>query len=308
MQRFSLLGVLTCACAWLTWHGLAGRWWLGGLGATGLLSHYIVLLALETLLAAHLHGTDPTPRPSTRQWLQAWWAEVGWCSAVFGWRQPFREHALTDDVAHRGRRGIVFVHGYCCNRGFWTPWFRLLRAAGVPYASVSLVPIFASIDDYAPQLDAAVRRLEAATGLTPVLVCHSMGGLVARAWWRWRRQTTPPTTDAPPAHRILTIGTPHAGTWLARWAKPLNARQMRQHSPWLQALAASESAPQRARFVCVYSHCDNIVFPPSTAALNGAHSLHLDGLAHLQLAHDARVQALALQLLDSTDLNDTITL
>jgi hypothetical protein len=83
---------------------------------------------------------------------------------------------------------------------------------------------------------------------------------------------------------------------------------MRQHSPWLQALAASESAPQRARFVCVYSHCDNIVFPPSTAALNGAHSLHLDGLAHLQLAHDARVQALALQLLDSTDLNDTITL
>jgi alpha-beta hydrolase superfamily lysophospholipase len=40
-----------------------------------------------------------------------------------------------------------------------------------------------------------VRRLEAATGMAPVVVAHSMGGLATRRWlaldWRgWRACTT----------------------------------------------------------------------------------------------------------------------
>jgi hypothetical protein len=71
---------------------------------------------------------------------------------------------------------------------------------------------------------------------------------------------------------------------------------VRLDSPWLRALAAEESDTLRERMTCVYSHCDNIVFPPSTAVLPGTAALHLEGLAHLELAHDPRVLALALQL------------
>lgn len=297
LQRSVLFATWLAALAW--WLGLdrAGHGWLGLSGATLLVGGPAIILAIEQLLAAWQHGSDPAPRPGARQRLRAWWAEVGYCTAVFSWRQPFFEHAQADDLRPTGRRGIVLVHGYCCNRAFWHPWRERLRQAGVPHVSVSLAPIFASIDSYAAQLDEAVQRLQAATGLTPVLVCHSMGGLVARAWWRWRiRQQAGGEPGAAPAHHVLTIGTPHAGTWLARWGRPVNARQVRLDSPWLRALAAEESDTLRERVTCVYSHCDNIVFPPSTAVLPGTTALHLEGLAHLELAYDPRVLALALRL------------
>jgi triacylglycerol esterase/lipase EstA (alpha/beta hydrolase family) len=85
-------------------------------------------------------------------------------------------------------------------------------------------------------------------------------------------------------HRAVTIGSPHHGTWLARFAVTRNAQQMQQISRWLQTLAAREP-PQRAeRFTCFYSHCDNIVFPPATATLPGADNRHLRGVPHVHMA------------------------
>jgi triacylglycerol esterase/lipase EstA (alpha/beta hydrolase family) len=84
-------------------------------------------------------------------------------------------------------------------------------------------------------------------------------------------------------HHAVTIGTPHHGTWLARFAMTRNARQMQQRSDWLQALARREPPGRAARFTCFYSHCDNIVFPPATATLAGAANRHLLGVAHVHM-------------------------
>ena len=71
-----------------------------------------------------------------------------------------------------------------CNRGVWLHWLGHLRAAGHAHVAVNLEPVLGSIDGYAKAIDDAVRRVTEATGLPPVLVCHSMGGLAARAWLR----------------------------------------------------------------------------------------------------------------------------
>ena len=63
-----------------------------------------------------------------------------------------------------------------------------------------------------------------------------------------------------------------------------NSRQMRQLSGWLQAMSALETAGHAARCTCFYSHCDNIVFPASTATLSGADNRHLPGVAHVHMA------------------------
>ncbi len=213
------------------------------------------------------------------QLLRAWWGEVWTAPAVFYWRQPFRANAVPDFLPAdaRGRRGLLLVHGFVCNRGLWTPWLRRLRAAGVPFVAVSLEPVFGRIDAYAPTVEEAVRRLEAATGLPPVIVAHSMGGLAVRAW-----------LDAAQGddrvHRVVTIGSPHHGTWLGRFGHLPNTRQMRRGSAWLQQLAAREPSERYRRFTCFYSHCDNIVFPPSTATLPGADNRHLEGWSHVHLA------------------------
>jgi triacylglycerol lipase len=110
-----------------------------------------------------------------------------------------------------------------------------LRRQGTPFVAVNLEPVFGSIDDYVPVIEAAVARLEQATGLPPVAVAHSMGGLALRAWWAQ-------PGNAARVHHAITLGTPHHGTWLARWALTRNARQMRQLSGWLQRLEAARAA------------------------------------------------------------------
>ena len=142
--------------------------------------------------------------------------------------------------------------------------------------AVNLEPVLGSIDDSLMLIEQAVQRLERCTGLAPVVVAHSMGGLAVRRWW------IEPGNDAR-VHHVVTMGTPHCGTWLARFALTRNARQMRQGSDWLHTLSVREPSDRATHLTCFYSHCDNIVFPPRTATLPGADNRHLPGVAHLQM-------------------------
>ncbi|MCK7495918.1 MAG: alpha/beta fold hydrolase [Comamonadaceae bacterium] len=177
-----------------------------------------------------------------------------------------------------------------CNRGLWNPWLQQLCAEGTPCVAVDLEPVFGSIDDYLPCIDAAVRALEEATGQPPVAVAHSMGGLALRRWW------VEPGHEARIAHAI-TIGTPHAGTWLARFAISPNARQMREGSAWLRELRARERPDLGARMTCFWSPCDHIVFPARTAIYPGSDTRRLDAVAHVDMADHAEPWAVLRQRL-----------
>lgn len=284
--------------AWCAWRGLGVGVALGPVLV--LLGLNPLALGLEHCLAAGVHGRAPAPRPSGGQRLRAWWREWRQSSRVFGWDMPFASARWPDALPAtpgEGGRGVLLIHGYLCNRGFWNVWYPRLQAQGVPFVGVSLAPVFGSIDDYADQIDAAIDQLQRCTGRAPLVVCHSMGGLVLRAWRRSRLQRgdTAAAIDAR-VHHVLTIGTPHRGTWLARFGRQTNAVQMRQDSLWLQALAASESPAWRARFTCVWSACDNVVFPPCCAVLEGAASVHRPGRGHQDLLDDPAVFALAMAL------------
>jgi hypothetical protein len=166
-----------------------------------------------------------------------------------------------------------------------------LTASDVPVIAVNLEPVFGSIDEVAHIIEEGVRRLQVCTGLAPLVVCHSMGGLALRRWWTEQGDDTR-------VHHVITIGTPHHGTWLARFAMSRNARQMRQGQAWLAKLAADEPTSSWRRFTCFYSHCDNIVFPPSAATLVGADNRHLPGIAHLHMvSHPAPWDELQRRLL-----------
>jgi triacylglycerol lipase len=146
-----------------------------------------------------------------------------------------------------------------------------------------------------------VQRIERATGLAPVLVCHSMGGLVARAWLRWQAaldQGSPGQGDAR-AHHVITIGTPHHGTWAASLAGTPNGRQMRLDSAWRRELERSETPERRRRFTCFYGHCDSIVFPASTAVLPDAQAHHVRACAHVELAYQEVVFEAALRWVEA---------
>jgi triacylglycerol lipase len=298
LQQVMVLSACVLSGLWVWWMAPHSAGWTWA-GLVLVFLGYALVLAVEMVAAAMVNRDDTAPPATATQWISAWWQEVRVAPMVFAWRQPFFWRSLPDstDAAEVTRPAVVLIHGFVCNRGFWLPWMQSLRARDMPYVSVNLEPIFGSIDEYVPLIDAAVSRATALSGLPPSLICHSMGGLAARAW------LASASGAAARVDRIITIGTPHRGTWLARFSHLSNGRQMRHDCDWQQDLQARELTlhPVRNadRFTCWYSNTDNVVFPASTATLPGADNRHVPGSAHVALAFHPRVMDESLELVAS---------
>ena len=295
LLQFTTLSTVVFAVAWFTllWDRFPT---LAALGAGISVFGCVLFLLIEFGVARRVNQADPAPQATLGQWVRAWYGEVWEVAKVFCWRQPFFWHAIPDQTedafGHRGRRGVVFIHGFVCNRGLWTPWFKRLIADRRAFVAVNLEPIFGSIDAYASLIEQAIARVTLATGMAPLVVCHSMGGLAVRAWLRTGAE------KERRVHHVVTIGTPHHGTWLGQYALAPNGRQMQINSPWLQQLEAAESPQRNEQFTCYYSNCDNIVFPASTAMLPGADNRLISGKAHVALAFDPVVIGQTLAKMD----------
>lgn len=284
LMRWLLASALLMALALLVAGVASGNTGWGLLGFFAVVTVHAWTIGIECIWAALARGAaDPGPRPTWGQWLSAWWGETLTAPRIFFWQQPFahaRERDRVPDGEAEGRRAVLLVHGFFCNRGFWNRWLVRLQAQGVPCIAVTLEPPFVGIDAYVPAIAAAMQRLREKTGQAPVIVAHSMGGLAVRAWAS--------ATGAEPGrdlHRLITLGTPHQGTAVASLAFSRNGSQMRHGSTWLQALADGEClSGLPAATTAFYSGCDNIVFPTPLAQWPGAEMRHLDGQAHVQMA------------------------
>ena len=280
LQQFTTAATLACALLWRWyWHASPLVAWSG---FVIICMSYSIILAIEFIALRFVRGDGAVPRPTWRELSRAWLAETVMAAVVFYWRQPFRWRELPDSLEPRpgpARRGVVFIHGFVCNRGFWTPWTKQLRYLGHPFVAVNLEPVFGSIDRYVGIIEDAVARVTRITGMPPVIVCHSMGGLAVRAWLRAKSGDNR-------VHRIVTIGSPHRGTWLARFSRVTNGRQMRWRSDWLHRLGLPA---EPHLFTCWYSNCDNIVFPVESAMLERADNRLVLGPAHVELGFDRRV-------------------
>jgi pimeloyl-ACP methyl ester carboxylesterase len=236
------------------------------------------------VLAGHFAGATPQAYrlgPGAR--LRLLGGEFAASMLVTSWFVP-RASAATRIHPGSPHPPVLLLHGYGCNSGYWAHLTPLLDAAGISHASVDLEPVAGDIDGYVPLVERAVRELSAASGAGQVaIVAHSMGGLVARAWMR--------AHGSAGVARVITLGTPHHGTALARFGLGRNAFQMRPDSAWLRALALSEDAATRALITSLYTHHDNIVSPRVSSRLEGARNLEFGGIGHVALGRHPRVLA-----------------
>jgi triacylglycerol lipase len=296
VQRIIL--VATCLGGWL----LAGALWENHpvWAVLCLLMPVVItplILGIQCIWSARANRSDPSPRAKMGQWLRAWWAEWGIAMRVFCWWQPFRHRAVTDHLQPTaGKRGMVLVHGFFCNRALWTHWMQRLHAQGRVFVAVDLEPAYGSIDEYAQILEQAIAQVEKATGLPPVLVGHSMGGLAIRAWVA---RFVGKTGQLSRVSRIITQGTPHQGTLIANLSHTFNGSQMRVASAWLSNNALQLPDDFAKKITCFYSNCDNIVFPASTATWPGADNQLIEGRAHVELAFVKQVQQACWAYLES---------
>jgi triacylglycerol esterase/lipase EstA (alpha/beta hydrolase family) len=158
---------------------------------------------------------------------------------------------------------------------------RQLHAQGRVFVAVDLEPAFGSISQYADEIERAVVKVQSATGLAPVLVGHSMGGLAIRAW---AAKYLTSAQSLSRVHHVFTLGTPHQGTELASMSFTQNGREMRRGSGWLSANLSALPDGFAKICTCFYSNCDNIVFPSTSGCIDGANNSLVAQRGHLELA------------------------
>jgi triacylglycerol esterase/lipase EstA (alpha/beta hydrolase family) len=199
---------------------------------------------------------------------------------------------LRDPAPAKVRMPVLLVHGVLCNAGVWVRLARYLRGNGVSgLYSLSYGPPLASIDAFADQLADKIDAIVDATGARRVMVvAHSMGGLVVRAYLRSRGSAR--------IARVLTIGSPHHGSVFAWFFPGASLAQMRPGNAWLAALNGASLDPA-LRFVSLWSWHDSMVAPQTSSELPGAVDVALAGIGHNALLGDPDVFALALREIEA---------
>ena len=295
LMRWILLVQLFAAAllAIAAWHGLGLR-----PAAAVLLGVAAVILVRMAISANNFlmswHFGSPTPpqfKLSAFGCIKLFFSEFHASMLMGSWIMPRARQCVR--VYPDGGPAVLLVHGYGCNSGYWANLTPTLRSRRITHADIDLEPTLAGIDEFVPLVANAVQRLRDATAGAPVIiVAHSMGGLVARAYLR--------------AHgtvgiaRVITLGTPHHGSALAAFGPGRNAAQMCRsprtgdESDWLRELAASETPEVLALFTSLLTHHDNIIAPQTSSFLEGARNIEFGGMGHVAMGRHPQILACVL--------------
>ncbi len=176
---------------------------------------------------------------------------------------------------------ILLVHGMVDNRSIFTVLRRGLRHRGFGrIETLNYSILTGDVRRAAADLGEEVERLVAETGYERIhVIGHSLGGLIARYYVT--RLGGDERVDT-----LVTLGTPHQGTYVAyAWTTGLT-RQLRPGSALLAELDAP-IAHCRTRFVTYRSDIDQLIVPQRNAALHhpdlNVHNIELRGVGHMSL-------------------------
>jgi triacylglycerol esterase/lipase EstA (alpha/beta hydrolase family) len=205
---------------------------------------------------------------------------------------PLENIAVRPDppLGRREAPPVLFVHGYLSNRGILRAPVRALERKGLAaVCTFDLEGVFVPIEELVGQLASKVEEVARASGQSRlILVCHSMGGLVARGYIAKH--------GAGRIAKLITIGSPHHGTALAYLGMGANARQMRRGSDFLEALRIGEGETgPGGPATSIYTLHDNLVAPQDTSRLSWARNVVLPGLGHIDILLSPRLHAVLLE-------------
>ena len=289
-----LLGIefsVYVGCAWASFfrYGEYGRGTLV-LIAFPLLARLLVALASYALSRWKGMNLLPSQRLKPLAWLKFFVIEYWHLCIQNLLLIPFR--GLFHTRSERGTgpingRVVLMQHGYVNNGAVWFFTACALEARGYRVFTMDQPP-FASIDTMGDLLAERVDEVLRITGSAQLtLVAHSMGGLICRAYLRRH--------GADKIDQLITMGSPHHGTFHARLARGANGAQMRSGNVWLTALVESlVSIP----FTSIYSIHDTIIAPQDSSMVVGADNIQLSAVGHVSMPSGAIARAALIAALE----------
>lgn len=153
---------------------------------------------------------------------------------------------------------------------------RFLRGSGWAANAVRILEfrdVWGSNIEHAAEIaDAIDQILERCDTDRVDVVAHSMGGLATR--WYMAHGPTPT-----PVRRVVFIGTPHAGTWLAWAAWGDGGREMRPGSEFLHHIDDA-AIPDHVEAYTIRTLLETRVWPARNAILPGARDYQVRFATH----------------------------
>jgi triacylglycerol lipase len=172
-----------------------------------------------------------------------------------------------------GHPPLVFVHGLGAQRGCFLPMASYLWLRGRRRSYSIDLSRGRSVAAMARRLSRYVGRVVEKTGEPQVdIVAHSLGGVVARLAFAEHG-------IAPQVRTLVTLGSPHHGTWAARYGASAAARALRPDSALMRRLGR-EGLPAGVRAVCLWSRSDVLILPAESAVLEGATAVEVTPFTH----------------------------
>ena len=188
---------------------------------------------------------------------------------------PFRGlfHTASERGSSDARGPVLLLQaGYVNNGAVWFFTARALERKGFRVFAIDQ-PVFASIDTMGVLLAKRVDEVLSRTGEQNLtLVAHSMGGLVCRAYLR--------QFGGAKIAQLVTLGSPHHGTFHAYAASGPNGRQMRPGNPWLVKLG---DTPVTVPFTSIFSAHDTVISPQESSRMTEAVNRQIFGIGHVSM-------------------------
>ena len=187
-----------------------------------------------------------------------------------------RVRPLPDD----GHRPLIFVHGLGGHPGNHLALRSHLGLSGRRRVYTVDLGKGTPLAQAARVVSQAIERVVAANGLAPDdqvdLIAHSMGGLVCRL-------AMANETSRARVATIVTMGSPHQGTFIARLVGPtaIRTQELRVDSATIAELDQQLPWPREwPRLVSLWSPNDVLIMPEARAEVEGAENRRCDGFTH----------------------------
>lgn len=179
---------------------------------------------------------------------------------------------------------VLLVPGWYSEATDLEPLMARLIEAGWPPARVRAInfadPV-GSNEAHADEVSAAVEALRRDTGADRIdVVAHSMGGLALRA--------SLARTEGTGVRRVVFLGTPQRGTWVAYLAWGEGGKEMEPDSDFLAELNQGDPIPASISALTIRTPLDTHVVPGGNATLPGALDVEVCCPTHPGLVTDDR--------------------
>ena len=247
--------------------------------------------------------TRDVPRVASGVAREAGWVTAHLMTYPFGLlsergSRPDRRHTLVGLSPHQrslvhfavdaAATPILLVHGIVDNHTIFSPLERALRRRGfTDLSSFDYGLLTSDVRATADDLAVAIEKLVEESGSEKVhVIGHSLRGLISRYYVQRMG-------GHQRVHTVVTLGTPHQGTVLARAGSVLPlVRQLRPDSELIAEL--NEPAPGcDTRFIAFHSDLDQLIRPSRNARIEHpdlrVRNVAVRGIGHMSLTNDGGI-------------------